>query len=259
MEVLFDGNPIAVAYVGASAINGSNDDLLLGRRDPLDGRDLSMDGLLDEIAVWSRALSDDEIRALHDGGGARLTPGSGTLDGVTLNADVTVPDGGSLTVKNGLALNGALTLASAGNAADLCFSGTQTLTGTGQVVFGGTSASGGPESAVAGSGQPHDADGGAGISIYGGGQVSGGAADTLVNQGTITADVPGRPLQLSMGAVINQGTIHAIGGTLTVVPRCPSMPLAGSPVPAPARSRSAATCWAILKTPAFTLHRVRSC
>src|SRR5262249_54713360 len=64
----------------------------------------------------------------------------GTLDGVTLNADMTVGDGAQLYVSNGLTLNGVLTVNNSGNFTDLRFnSGAQILGGTGQVVLTGTS------------------------------------------------------------------------------------------------------------------------
>ena len=73
-------------------------------------------------------------------GGAQLIPQGGTLDGVTLGADVTVGSNASLYVEDGLTLDNAnVTLATPNyySSQYLYFVGTQTLGGTGQIVFGG--------------------------------------------------------------------------------------------------------------------------
>lgn len=73
-------------------------------------------------------------------GGASFTTSGGTLDGVTLSGNLTVQDNSTLNVKNGLTLNNAnLILATGGSLTRVNFVGTQTLGGTGQVVFAGTS------------------------------------------------------------------------------------------------------------------------
>src|SRR5438309_11407793 len=65
-----------------------------------------------------------------------------TLDAVSVGVGLTVQDANTLTLKNGLTLNGAvLTIADnpqSGNSTVAQFSGTQMLDGTGEVVFGGT-------------------------------------------------------------------------------------------------------------------------
>src|SRR5204862_98978 len=74
-------------------------------------------------------------------GGATFTTSNLTLDGVTLGADLTVQNGGMLNVRNGLTLSNKAKLIynSTGSTTDIYFLGTQTLGGTGEVVFGGTS------------------------------------------------------------------------------------------------------------------------
>jgi hypothetical protein len=85
--------------------------------------------------------------------GATVLPGTGgqglrvlntpTLDGLTLQADLLLPGGGIPTVRNGLTLNGStITLSNSGGgggASGLSFQGTQTLGGTGTIVFAGVS------------------------------------------------------------------------------------------------------------------------
>lgn len=49
--------------------------LLAGKRNELDGHKFALDGKLDEIAIWNRALSDDEIDLLWNGGsGTEIVP-----------------------------------------------------------------------------------------------------------------------------------------------------------------------------------------
>jgi hypothetical protein len=47
---------------------GVTDPLLLGRRDAQDGRNFGVNGLLDDVAIWDRALSQDEISSLYSDG-----------------------------------------------------------------------------------------------------------------------------------------------------------------------------------------------
>ena len=125
--------------------------------------------------------------------------------------------GNFLTVKNGLTLNGPLILESAGG---VQFLGTQTLGGTGEVVFAGASnllnAQGdrtqagaatltiGPNITV------HGSRGG----LYGLFYVLG--FDTILNQGIIAADTTNQTITLGLvgvgGTVINQGTVQALNG-----------------------------------------------
>src|SRR5262249_38774539 len=127
-------------------------------------------------------------------GGAALTATGGTLDNSTLNTDLLV-QGGSLTVVNGLTLHGKLTL----SGSTLFCGGTQTLTGIGEILFGGTSSSMlyiqnadgsyyyGTDTLTIGSGiKVHGSQNGtiAGYGYYG--------TRALINQGTIVADSSGR-------------------------------------------------------------------
>ncbi len=85
---------------------------------------------LDGGKIWGGTITTSD-------GAALSTSTFGTLDGVTLNTDMTVP--GTLFVTNGLVLNGVLTLNNTSNQTKLIFTqGVQTLAGTGQVVLAGT-------------------------------------------------------------------------------------------------------------------------
>lgn len=45
--------------------------LLIGKRNSADGRDFSFDGRIDEVAIWTRALTDSEVLYLYNDGQGR--------------------------------------------------------------------------------------------------------------------------------------------------------------------------------------------
>jgi Concanavalin A-like lectin/glucanases superfamily len=63
----FDGQVVA-STSRTDAIAAAFDPLLIGRRDATDGRDFSVNGRLDEAAIWNVALSDTEVTTLWNGG-----------------------------------------------------------------------------------------------------------------------------------------------------------------------------------------------
>jgi len=77
MEMFVDGNAVfsLVLGGGAAAVDVSVP-LLIGRRNTGDSRDFSMNAKLDEIAIWSRALTDLEVNTLLQVGKAAPEPGS---------------------------------------------------------------------------------------------------------------------------------------------------------------------------------------
>ena len=42
--------------------------LLVGRRNAQDGRNFAVDGRLDDVSIWNRALSDTEVATVYSGG-----------------------------------------------------------------------------------------------------------------------------------------------------------------------------------------------
>lgn len=69
MEIFLDGNRVASENpVSGSQIGSTGMPLLLGKRNSNDGRPFALNGLLDEVAIWGRALSDSEIATLYNGG-----------------------------------------------------------------------------------------------------------------------------------------------------------------------------------------------
>jgi hypothetical protein len=88
-DLIYDG---AIVATGTSTLplTDTTHPLILGRRNEEDLRDFSVDGRLDEVAIWDRALTEDEIAFLYNGGAGNpvLTPStlsgdfnnSGTVD-----------------------------------------------------------------------------------------------------------------------------------------------------------------------------------
>lgn len=152
------------------------------------------------------------------------TTTTGTLQGVTVDGNLLVSTTSSkIEVRNGLTLNGTANLAASSGSSGLRFIGTQTLGGTGTVVFGSGNANGlqvftagttltiGPGITVRGQ------RGVIGATTLG---TWGGSTNVhVVNQGTIRADVPLGSYSFSVVGLsfTNQGLIAASnGGTLTV-------------------------------------------
>ena len=59
---------ILINSVPAIDLDAVLDPLLIGRRDQADGRIFGVDGMLDDAAIWDRALSDSEIALLYQNG-----------------------------------------------------------------------------------------------------------------------------------------------------------------------------------------------
>ena len=122
---------------------------------------------------------------------------SGTLDGVTLNGNLPFQGTGSLlTVKNGLTLNGTITMPTMPSdfPAMLRFEGTQTLSGSGQIVMLGSyvahHALYDDIILVEATNDSATLTVGSGITIAGQGQISShSSGNQLINMGTIRAGI----------------------------------------------------------------------
>jgi hypothetical protein len=131
---------------------------------------------------------------------------NGTLDMATVS-------GSRNRIVNGLTLNGT---ANINNGGILSFEGTQALAGTGTIVFG---SSAGNRIALDSPGTTTFA---AGTTVRGqngsiGQAINIGGAQTLVNNGTISADVAGGTITINTHPVTNGGTLSALnGGTLVL-------------------------------------------
>lgn len=65
--IFFDNASVATTF-DSTLSSSTTAPLLIGRRNAADGRDFSVEGSLDEVAIWSRALSDGEIASLYNNG-----------------------------------------------------------------------------------------------------------------------------------------------------------------------------------------------
>ncbi len=114
-------------------------------------------------------------------------------------------------------LNGVLTLNNANNLTKLVFTqGVQTLSGTGQVVLTGAYSGRNPT----GLRRPDDAHGRLRTSRFrGAGSILQNVNSSLINQGTIAADVAGQRLSLepNLNSFTNDGTMRAVGGGILEV------------------------------------------
>lgn len=138
-----------------------------------------------------------------------VTPSGGTLDGMTLAADLRLNQNSArVTITNGLTLtnNAVIRLGKSDGAVfgtQISFSGAQAITGTGQIVFesSGQSLNAGTSLTI-----------GAGVTVRGGSASIFGSA--LINQGTIIAEAGG---SFSLGTTFtNQGSFQVMGGTVLV-------------------------------------------
>ena len=143
--------------------------------------------------------------------------GSNFLDGVTFNGVLDMASDFALqrVTAGGLVLNGTINVA---NQSVLSFEGNGGLSGNGTIVLGNV---GGNNNRIYfdGNGTTTFA---AGSTVRGhtgliGGQLNIGGTQTLVNNGTISADVAGGTITINESAVTNNGTLSALnGGTLVL-------------------------------------------
>jgi hypothetical protein len=137
-----------------------------------------------------------------DGAELIYTGSAGHLDGVTMDADMHVGTtaGVYLYINNGLVLNGTAYVGGPSSTGRLYFSGAQTLSGTGEIVFGASTSN-----SVHGTAGPLTI--GPDIWIHGEhGAVHG--AGGLINQGAISADLTGNQIVLSGTSWSNEGTVE---------------------------------------------------
>jgi hypothetical protein len=70
ISLYFDGQLAGSGPVSGS-VGASGNPLLVGARNSQDGRNFTLDGEIDEVAMWKRALSSSEILKLWNGGKGR--------------------------------------------------------------------------------------------------------------------------------------------------------------------------------------------
>src|SRR5208283_1452967 len=158
--------------------------------------------------------------------GATLVVNNGTFNGVTMSGTLDVGDSfntGNVTVTNGLVLNGTALVGNPTNvnyAGYITFAGSQTLGGTGTVVFGDNATynalrlADGATTLTIGSGITVEGQNGTiGYSSAWGGPQN----VSVVNQGLISADVSGGTISIEAEPFINEALTQGTnGGSLTI-------------------------------------------
>ena len=151
------------------------------------------------------------------GTNATLVSGVATLSGVTLAGDVVVNNNTFLNIASGglVLANGKVTIASQGNVSEIVFLGTgsQFLSGTGEIVFGGTNTNGVLRPNDVGS----TLDIGANILVHSGPGGQNGTIGSvtlgLANHGVINADASGKVITITGTNWTNDGQLLANGGS----------------------------------------------
>jgi hypothetical protein len=195
-----DGGTFSSASGGAVVLVGTLDNT---------GRTLALTAATGSLQVDGGTVRGGRVETT---GGAALVPQvEMTLDGVTLGSDFSIPDGGLITVTNGLVLDDITVTLVDGTVPfigpRIRFATTETLGGAGDVVFGGMGDAG---SVVSTTGATLTI--GPGITIHGprGGSV--GVLGSLVNHGTISAEVNALEITVSGTSVTNAGALQALNG-----------------------------------------------
>jgi hypothetical protein len=183
----------------------------------------------DAVGSWQLAggtITGGTVGAAPGASFSTARPTSSTLNGVTLTApSLVVSSGSTLNVQNGLTLDtapggdpsGPKISLSAGTfgTASVTFTGTQTLAGTGSLIFDGDGPSNG---VIRPSGAGSTLTLGRGVTVQTGtrGGTVGAAGLATINQGLISARTPSRTITLA-GTFTNHGTIEARNGAAVVL------------------------------------------
>ena len=223
VAVINQGTIQADVSGGTITVNGTGDQNI-GSLSAINGATLSIQGALTNIGTLSvDATSSLSFNNALIGGSINVTPGGkvsgggGTLDGVTVNGNITITDNTNVTVKDGLTLYGTLTLGSLSSNVfgRLNFVGSQTLGGTGTVVFGQYASYNALSVTTAGTTLTIGSE----ITVRGQngyvGYVPGIGVTTnvaVINQGTIKADVSGGTITVNGTGDQNNGSLSAING-----------------------------------------------
>jgi autotransporter passenger strand-loop-strand repeat protein len=85
--------------------------LLVGARDAADGRDFTVNGLIDNVAIWNRALSTSEIASSWNNGLGDANNGA-VEQGVYATASGTIINSGGLQVVESAGIANGTTVSS---------------------------------------------------------------------------------------------------------------------------------------------------
>ncbi|MGN6367592.1 MAG: hypothetical protein ACTHN5_04960 [Phycisphaerae bacterium] len=150
--------------------------------------------------------------AISTAGGARFIPNGGTFSNVSLGSDITLT-ADSLYITNNLSLGAhTLTLDSTGYYANLFLSGTETLSGSGTIVFNGSYGSGSYIGISSGT-----ATIAPGLTLKTGNGNGAINSSGLLNQGTISAETAGKSFSIGASSFTNAGTLRAVNGSTLII------------------------------------------
>jgi hypothetical protein len=75
-SIFYDGTDIA-DVTDSTPLTATSMPLLIGKRNDQDGRDCAVDGRMDEVAIWNRALDASDLATIYNkGAGLPLSPGA---------------------------------------------------------------------------------------------------------------------------------------------------------------------------------------
>lgn len=96
LTLFVNGSPVASGNIGP--VPASSNPLLIGRRNNGDTRIFGVNGLVEDAAIWTRALSDSEVSSLYQ---QELTVSSGTPASLTVLDDLTAASSGIVSYPDG--------------------------------------------------------------------------------------------------------------------------------------------------------------
>ena len=199
-SLYWDGNLVATGtYSGP--LSTSPNPLLIGARDAGDGRNFTVNGLIDNVAIWNRALSASEIASSWNNGLGDANNGA-VGQGVYATASGTIVNSGGLQVVESAGIANNTTVSSGGTqfvygiaSGTAILAGSQVIEGGGTAISTVVSSAGGMQTVNAGatasgttvstSGMQLVESGGLAVSatVSGEQDVFGSAAATLVGSG----------------------------------------------------------------------------
>ncbi len=135
-------------------------------------------------------------------GQLKSATGSITLDGVSLEGVLNVANNTTVNVQNGITNNASINLNSAGNLTSLTFLGSQTISGSGEVVLGPSTANRvQTDNSVVTNGASHTIRGRGALLFNTGG---------MINDGIILANIAGgMTIDVNAQGFVNNGLIHS--------------------------------------------------
>jgi hypothetical protein len=79
LDVYLDTFNIIHSNIGTLSVADTENPLLIGKRNDGDGRGFATSGMMDETAIWSRSLTNDEIDSLYNQGAGMVLPEPTTI------------------------------------------------------------------------------------------------------------------------------------------------------------------------------------